>query len=78
MINSDPLVGDPSLLGGIDDWEGVLGRDPEEIDTIRKHTRTERPCRDAAFVAAAERVTGRSLRKRRPGRKRKRKYVLCP
>lgn len=73
MIPSDPLVKGPGPLAEIDDWEGFLTSDPEEIDVLREHTRTGRPYGGEMFVAAAERATGRVLRKRRPGRPRREK-----
>lgn len=49
-----------------------------EIDTLREHTRSGRPCGNEGFVVSAEGITGRILKKRRPGRKLKRKQVSCP
>jgi putative transposase len=58
----------------VDDWEAYLS-DPgdEEIAAhIKKHSRTGRPLGDERFVQSLERITGRVLRRRRPGPKKPR------
>ncbi len=72
MASQDLLVNDLGPLAEIDVWEDFLANDPEDIDILREHTRTGRPCGTATFITRAERITGRALKKRKPGRKPKR------
>jgi len=69
----DSLVTVAPLLNRINDWHGYLAEgDPEsEIDEIRVHASTGRPFGGAAFLARLEVLTGRRLRKRSAGRKRR-------
>jgi len=67
----DGLVEVQPMLTLVDDWEAYLS-DPcdEEIGAhIKKHSRTGRPLGDERFVRSLERITGRVLRRRRPGPK---------
>jgi len=61
------------MLSLVDDWAAYLS-DPED-DGIRthisKHSRTGRPLGDEGFVQSLERITGRVLIRRPPGRKKK-------
>ena len=69
----DSLVTDRTLVGLVTDWEGFLQSAEEgTMKKLRKATRTGRPAGDGAFLANLERLTGRDLSKRRPGRPRKR------
>jgi len=65
----DPLAFHYPLLARISDWAASLARDPQEMSLLRRHSRTGRPLGEPAFVELAERLTGRALRKGRPGRK---------
>jgi putative transposase len=70
----DGLVEVRPMLTLVDDWEAYLS-DPgdEEIAAhIKKHSRTGRPLGDERFVQSLERITGRVLRRRRPGPKKPR------
>lgn len=69
LVKTDPLVDDLGPLSDIADWGDLLRSDPTQIDTLREHTRSGRPCGDDDFVFSAERITGRKLKKRHPGRK---------
>ena len=71
VAKEDPVLSGHPLLDEITDWEGFVAATPGEIDTIREKTRTGRPCGDEGFYAMAERVTGRSLAPKKPGRRRK-------
>lgn len=72
---------DPGALAGVHrNWRAMLKRglaagdlDPEDEAAIAAHQRTGRPWGDEAFVADLERRTGRTLARRRPGPKPKRK-----
>lgn len=74
MGRADPLVAVPSPLREVvGDWRAWL-REPvneERQATVRRATMTGRPAGDAAFVTRVERLLGRPLRVRRPGRPRK-------
>ena len=69
---SDPLVRDRTLSGLISDWKGFLaGENAGEVDRVRSATQTGRPAGDDDFVAVVENLTGRDLRKGKPGRPRR-------
>jgi putative transposase len=70
LRDKDPLVEDRRMLGLIRDWKEMLADEPEEIGTLRKNTRTGRICGDDQFVAHAEEMTGRKLRRAPIGRPR--------
>jgi hypothetical protein len=59
------------MLSRVSDWGSYLtsSDSPTMLNSIRMHTRTGRPQGDDAFLSALERVTGRSLRKKKPGPK---------
>ncbi|MFH1113531.1 MAG: hypothetical protein V1792_06385 [Pseudomonadota bacterium] len=56
----------------VEDWERLLLSSGDgRLSTLRKRTRTGRPAGDAVFLARVEKITGRDLRKGKPGRPRK-------
>ena len=61
--------------GVIDDWSGWLKVDQsdEERHTIRRHTTTGRPWCTPDLLIQLEKLTGRDLKLRKPGRPRKEK-----
>ena len=65
----DPLVANAALLEQISDWRRYLSQDclADQLDSIRKHTKTGRPAGDDVFIKKLEVVTGRRLRRRKPG-----------
>jgi len=67
----DALVRVEPLLDIIPDWAGYLDDAPPEDlrDAIHRHTRTGRPLGSEGFVARLEAVTGRTLRRQKPGPK---------
>lgn len=68
----DMLVRDRTLRGLIDDWRVYLKDDQDQPqEKIRKTTRTGRPAGDEHFIETIERLTGRTLRKQKPGRRTK-------
>ena len=69
--SADPLVMESPVLREIDDWHALLSADPDTLKDLRRHTRTGRPLGDESFLERVERLTGRSLRPGKPGRKRK-------
>jgi len=69
----DPLISVNSPLLGIDDWAAYLAEDDnKDRELIARHTSTGRPLGDDAFIARIELLTGRILRKKKPGPKPKR------
>ena len=68
LVNVDPML---SIIGG--DWQQFLSGafSNEELEDIRKHTRTGRPLGNSAFVEGLEHKLGRKLKPQKPGRKRK-------
>ena len=72
MGEHDPLL-DPNEPRAVEGWNEWLcgASDPRIADLIRECTLTGRPCGDEAFVQEIEKRTGRNLRPRKPGPKRK-------
>lgn len=60
-------------LPAIADWSGWLaaGLPQDCVETLRRHARQNLPCGSNAFVEEAERLSGRSMKPRAPGRQRK-------
>lgn len=55
------------------DWRELLRTEPEETPGLRLETRTGRPLGKEPFLHKAESRTGRTLRRQRPGPKRKKR-----
>ncbi len=72
LLGTDELVQDRDLLDRVSDWKAFLeiGVSADEQRFLQEKTRTGRPCGDEAFVKQAERLTGRELLPKRPGRPR--------
>ena len=66
------LIKDKTWFGTPSKWKSLLKTNPKEIELLRKHFRTGRPLGDEDFLVEAERVTGRELIPKSPGRKPKR------
>ena len=62
-----------AMLSRVDNWEAYLSEpgDGATAEQISTHSRTGRPLGDAMFVHTLERIMGRVLTCRPPGRKRK-------
>lgn len=69
---NDILVSVEPMLARVDNWPSYLvdPNDQELAESIRRHTRTGRPYGSKQFVEELEALTGRSLRKKKPGPKR--------
>lgn len=69
----DQLVSVKPMLDRVNDWDAYLASygGCVGIDDIRRHTKTGRPAGRDGFVRQIENVTGRKLRKQRPGPKRR-------
>ena len=69
----DGLVDVRPMPQRVDDWAGYLSdaEDEKIAVQIRKDSRTGRPLGDERFVRTLERISGRVLRRRRPGPERR-------
>ena len=66
----DPLLSDHFLKAEIRDWSAFLSEgDSEDEARFERYSRTGRPCGDGSFLDSLEKITGRTLRKRKPGPK---------
>ncbi len=67
----DPLISDSLMLPDRGDWPAYLRQEDDQSDTLsfRRHAHTGRPLGDDRFLSKLERLTGRILIKKRPGRK---------
>jgi len=70
----DDLLSDFYLTSSIQDWAWYLKEKTSESDLklFRSHEKSGRPLGDDKFIEELEMKTGRSLRKKKPGRKKKR------
>lgn len=67
----DALTTVRPMLERIEDWQAYLraaGTD-EELESLRTNSRTGRPLGDERFVEELEQLTGRALKRRKPGPK---------
>ena len=71
---SDAIVTTAPMLEMVSDWRQYLSLDrtPKLTDALRSHSRTGRPAGEDDFIATLESLSGRRLRRRRPGPKPKR------
>jgi len=69
--SSDRLVNAVAMKSRISDWRRFLAEEQadEQLEAIRQHTRTGRPAGNHSFVAGLESLSGRRLRRRKPGPK---------
>jgi putative transposase len=67
----DELLSDSDLILSIPDWALYLKDETSEshIDLFRSHEKSGRPLGDDKFLDELEKKTGKSLRKKKPGRK---------
>ncbi len=63
----DILVRTKPLLTITGDWTRFLTGDVTDMDALRKHQNTGRPLGDDAFIRDCERMSGRSLKRQKPG-----------
>ena len=68
---NDRLVEVQAMLNRVSDWDSYLASSDSQavVESIRVHTRTGRPQGDDSFITKLERLTGRSLKKKKPGRR---------
>jgi putative transposase len=67
----DPIVSVKPMLDRVGDWSRYLARKESDSDlkTIRTHSGTGRPAGDDLFVGRLEALTGKNLKKGKPGPK---------
>jgi len=65
----DGLLSDNFFTKDIKDWKSYISLEDERIDKLRSHIRTGRPLGDDEFIEKLEKITGRILRKLKPGPK---------
>jgi len=73
-IKKDILVKSKNLYGFVKDWRAYLNERYEgkdDIDSVRKATKTGRPAGSHDFVQKIEKLTGRLLQRQKPGPKKK-------
>ncbi len=79
MGQEDGLVHVAPWLELVRDWPAFLARgQAQRFDAVRMHERTGRPRGGEDFAQKMSPVVGRDLTRKKPGRKRTKKYVLCP
>ncbi len=66
---SNGIVNVRPMLERVTDWREylALSEHPETIETLRSHSNTGRPAGSKEFITALERISGRTLRKRKTG-----------
>ncbi|MCM8779819.1 MAG: hypothetical protein NC914_01540 [Candidatus Omnitrophica bacterium] len=62
---------DNFVITGIKDWKAFLSDEDKQAAAIllKKHANSVRPLGDNKFIQEVERLTGRILRKQKPGTK---------
>ena len=67
----DPLVDRRATEKMVTNWREYLGAEAgaDHLDQLRQQTLTGRPAGNAEFVSRLEKLSGRRIRKKRPGRK---------
>ncbi len=70
-LTNDPLIDCSKTKNIISNWREYLGETEavEELNDLRRQTLSGRPDSDARFVRDLEALTGRRIRKKRPGPK---------
>jgi putative transposase len=70
LKTKDPLLSENFLIGDMADWAAYLAEDDsKDREIISHHTSIGRPLGDETFIAKVEQITGRILRKKKPGPK---------
>ena len=71
LKEKDILISDNFMLSEIKDWSSYLAEDDRDIDRnlFREHACTGRPLGDEKFIIKLEEITGKVLKKGKPGPK---------
>ncbi len=74
----DLLVDVAPMRSRVENWREFLKQSSEGValKNLEKHSKTGRPAGDEKFVQEVERITGRVLSKRKPGRKKSIEYTV--
>ena len=75
-IKKDILLNRRNLYGLVKDWRAYLdeqGEGTDDVNDVRRATKTGRPAGDHNFVKKIEKLTGRLLQREKPGPKQKQK-----
>lgn len=80
LKEKDPLLSDFDIFFEIKDWSNFLnqGLTESEIKQIAEHEKSGRPLGNDEFIRKIEEMTGRTLRKKRPGRRKKEIGIVSP
>jgi putative transposase len=67
----DDLVKTSPLVSLVPDWKQYVQREcsPAEVEVLRQHERTGRPLGSESFLRSLESLVGRTLLRKKPGRK---------
>ena len=68
LLKHDLLVKKSSLLSEISDWKQFLRTQSDFTDQLREKSRTGRPFGPESFFTTVEKITGRDVRPKSPGR----------
>jgi len=65
------LLSDNFLLSDVDDWSSFINKDEDAANSTQfsKHAKTGRPLGDDRFLGELEIITGRTIKKNKPGPK---------
>jgi len=80
LKEKDELLSDFYLMSEISDWASYLREETDESDKklFKSHSRTGRPLGDDEFIDRLEKLTGRSLKKEKPGPRRRKNRGTSP
>jgi putative transposase len=67
----NPLLEDNFLISEVKDWASFLAEEDDiaKVDLFCRHANTGRPLGDNKFIEILEKITGRTLKKQKSGRK---------
>jgi hypothetical protein len=69
LVSCDELVMDRTLMGLVKNWSDLLANGDEEVNqNLRSGVTIGRPIGDDSFVKRVQEMTGRNLRKGKPGK----------
>lgn len=68
LIKNDGLLHSTELFEEINDWYAFLSAEADDMSSLRKKTRTGRPCGADNFFDTVKQLTGRDLRPKPKGR----------
>ena len=80
LREKDELLSDFYLMSEIPDWAFYLKEETDESDRklFKSHARTGKPLGNDKFIDRLEKMTGRSIKKKKPGPKRRKNMEADP